>query len=103
MIAETLFEEQNERLAAAVTSYGLETRSYNHSPEKREMDRQREAVTAKYEAESRPLEIVSLMCACLQRPYPHELSVHNRLRIEGSRDRWPWSLMRSEKAEESAW
>jgi hypothetical protein len=41
-------EENNERLAAAVTSYGVGTRSYNRSPEKREMDRQRAEVTTRY-------------------------------------------------------
>jgi hypothetical protein len=43
--------ELNERAAAAVTSYGVGTRSYNRSAEKREMDRQRKEATARYLAE----------------------------------------------------
>lgn len=41
-------EELNARAAAAVTSYGVGTKSYNASAEKREMDRQRESATARY-------------------------------------------------------
>jgi hypothetical protein len=44
-------QELNERAAAAVTSYGVGTRSYNRSAEKREMDRQRKEATARYLAE----------------------------------------------------
>jgi hypothetical protein len=44
-------DELNERLAASVTSYGVGTRSYNRSAEKREMDRQRKDATARYLAE----------------------------------------------------
>jgi hypothetical protein len=41
-------EELNARAAAAVTSYGVGTKSYNASAEKREMDRQRKVATARY-------------------------------------------------------
>lgn len=42
-----------------------------------------------------------LMCCCVQRTYPHELSIHPRIRHEGNRNRWPWSLMRSPRVEMS--
>lgn len=32
-----------------------------------------------------------LLCACAQRPYPHELSIHSRL-WESKEVKWPWSL-----------
>jgi len=50
-------QEDNERAAAAVTSYGLGTRSYNKSAEKREMDRQRKEATEKY-LESKKTEVL---------------------------------------------
>lgn len=94
-------DEANERLAASVTSYGLGTRSYNHSPEKRELDRQRATATAAYEDSPREAVEVEGRCPCPQRPYPHELSAHSQLRYEGNRDRWPWSLMLSPRVEPS--
>jgi hypothetical protein len=48
---------------------------------------------------------VPLMCCCPQRSHPHELSVHPELRREAHhprlRDRWPWSLMLSQREEPS--
>lgn len=47
-----------------------------------------------------------LMCSCSQRPYPHEISVHDRLRYESYdlelRYRWPWSLVISDRLEPSS-
>ena len=74
--------ELNARAAAAVTSYGVGTKSYNASAEKREMERQRESATARYEEGPHKAVLVPLMCSCSQRPYPHELSVHTRIRSE---------------------
>ncbi len=101
-------QENNERAAAAVTSYGVGTRSYNGSPEKREMDRQREIATARYEASPRQQVLQPVACTCAQRPYPHEVSVHAKARKEKpgvyldyydlpckfapEGMRWPWSL-----------
>ena len=105
--------ELNERAAAAVTSYGVGTKSYNSSSEKREMDRQRELATAKYKALGCEPYFSPLLCRCPQREHPHELSVHRKARFEkpGLREvyedqqervvrfapdgmRWPWSLGR---------
>lgn len=98
------FTESNERLAAAVTSYGLGTKSYNSSAEKREMDRQRKAATEAYESAARE-EVEILLCPCPQRLYPHELSVHTQLKSESynpqNRFRWPWSLLLAERVEPS--
>jgi hypothetical protein len=47
----------------------------------------------------------ALMCACRQRPYPHELKVHEKLRREAFdptlRGSWPWSLMQADHVEPS--
>ena len=96
--------EQDERLANLVTPYGVGSRSYNRSPEKREMDRQREAVTEKFLAEAnRETLDVPVLCICSQRPYPHELCVHNRLQRESwnsaNKFSWPWSLLLSDRLE----
>ena len=110
-------DENNARLAAAVTSYGVDTRSYNRSAEKREVDRQREIATARYEAMPHQPCLAPLLCRCAQRPYPHELSVHFKLhekpgtyldfydqpiRWSSSELRWPWSLCASARLEPSA-
>lgn len=98
-------QELNERAAAAVTSYGVGTRSYNRSAEKREIERQREMATARYESAPRQEHEAPLMCCCPQRPYPHELNVHPDLRSESFnpkfRFHWPWSLMLSSREEPS--
>jgi len=48
---------------------------------------------------------VPLLCRCPQREYPHELSIHTELRSESYNPklkfRWPWSLMRSQREEQS--
>jgi len=145
-------DENDLRLSNLVTPYGVGTRSYNRSAEKREMDRQRKEVTEKYLAARRLAVELSgnkvyrcaecgvefvvygatfesetrtcgkqqciranavrtgaplpLLCTCAQRSYPHELSVHGKLRGESwNRERhwkWPWSLCLSEKEELSA-
>jgi hypothetical protein len=100
-------QENNERLAAAVTSYGVGTRSYNRSAEKRELDRQRAELTAKIESGVIKFESydVPLMCSCPQRDYPHELSIHAQLKSESYnpklRTQWPWSLLLSRREEPS--
>lgn len=97
--------ELNERLTASVTSYGVGTHSYNNSAEKRELDRQREVVTARYEFGPRASYEAPLLCACPQRGYPHELSVHAAIRSEWWAYKknliWPWSLMLSLREEPS--
>ena len=98
--------ELDARAAAAVTSYGVGTKSYNASAEKREMDRQREIATARYEAMPRMEFDAPLLCSCPQRANPHELSVHSQIRHEywrnqELRDTWPWSLMASPREEPS--
>lgn len=97
--------ELDARAAASVTSYGVGTKSYNGSAEKREMDRQRELATAKYEALGCEPYFAPLLCRCPQREYPHELSVHAELRSEWfahrKSPRWPWSLMASSREEPS--
>lgn len=85
-------EEKNERLTAAVTSYGVGTRSYNRSAEKKELDRQRAEATARYEASQHREIEVPVSCTCPQRPYPHELSIHRAIKFESREARWPWSL-----------
>jgi hypothetical protein len=97
--------ELDARAAAAVSSYGVGTKSYNGSAEKREIERQREIVTARYEAGPKAEYPAPLLCRCPQREYPHELSVHSELRSEWFAHRkqlcWPWSLMASTREEPS--
>ena len=97
--------ELDARAAASVTSYGVGTKSYNGSAEKREMDRQRELATAKYEALGCEPYFAPLLCRCPQREYPHELSIHALIRYEWwkreLRNSWPWSLMASSREEPS--
>ena len=90
--------ELDARAAAAVSSYGVGTKSYNGSAEKREIERQREMVTARYEAGPRQEFLVPLLCRCPQREYPHELSVHRKARFE---TRTPRSLRRRPRADGS--
>jgi len=99
--------ENDERLAALAGSYGLGTRSYNRSAGKRETDRQRAELAAKMERgeiKFKPFD-VPLACACPQRDYPHDLSIHAELRAESyhpqRRFRWPWSLVLAERVEPS--
>jgi hypothetical protein len=37
-------------------------------------------------------ETIPVSCTCLQRPYPHELSVHRAVKFESRKLEWPWSL-----------
>jgi hypothetical protein len=84
VLATALNGEADERLAALVTPYGVGTRSYNASPEKREVDRQRKAVTANYKPapETQPV-----MCDCPMRPW-HEIFIHRRLAWDGDYRAW---------------
>lgn len=101
-------DEKSLRLANLVTPYGVGTHSYNRSSEKRELDRQRAETTAAHEAAPHQEILVGPICACPQRPYPHELSIHSKLsnefhdpRFRALRDLWPWSLVKSGVVEES--
>ena len=48
---------------------------------------------------------IPVSCRCLQRPYPHELTIHSEIRREAFnpklRNTWPWSLMQSTREEPS--
>ena len=69
------------------------------------LDRQAKAVTEHYLNSERSEFEVPLNCSCPQRPYPHELSIHSRVRDEYGnpklRNRWPWSLCLSPREEPS--
>ena len=69
--------EDDFRLAALVTPYGVGSRSYNRSAEKREMDRQRKRITAAY----KPGESVTMpvMCTCAAWPRVHEVFLHRQI------------------------
>ena len=75
-------EEDDFRLTNLVTSYGVGTRSYNRSAEKRELERQRKRVTEEYRHEEI---VVGPICHCRSFRYPHELSAHKQLR-----NQWDW-------------
>jgi len=79
--------EDDARLANLVTSYGVGTRSYNRSAEKRELERQRKATTEKYLNQPRVEVIVGPMCTCRSFELPHELKRHKELSSEHD-----WSL-----------
>ena len=77
--------EKNERAAAAVTSYGVGTKSYNSSTEKREMDRQRAETTAKYHAGEMAIQDCSkafLLCYCRSFENGHSPDLHRQLRSD---------------------
>lgn len=56
-------------------------------------------------AARRESSVIDLRCSCLQRPYPHQLSIHRDLRPESYNPklhhRWPWSLCLSVRLEMS--
>lgn len=75
-------DEKNARAAAAVTVYGVGTKSYNSSTEKREMDRQRSETTAKYHAGELKIHDCSkafLLCYCRSFEHGHSPELHDRL------------------------
>jgi hypothetical protein len=84
--------EEDFRLTNLVTSYGVGTRSYNRSAEKREMERQRRAATASYQHEEI---VVGPYCRCRSFERVHELRRHGELRAE-----WDW---RTEEEREWEW
>lgn len=53
-------------------AYGYDTKSWRNSTEKKQLDRERAAATAKYEAEHRETIEVHPQCNCDVRPYPHD-------------------------------
>jgi hypothetical protein len=59
-------------------SYGLGTRSYNRSTEKRQLDRERKEITAKFEASPRR-EIPVLLCHCRSFRTSHRPDEHRKL------------------------
>jgi len=79
--------ENDARLAASVTHYGLGTKSYNSSSERREIDRQRAEITAKYHAGDLkfPVVLVGPVCACRSFDLPHDISKHRDLAAD-----WDW-------------
>jgi hypothetical protein len=82
-------EENSARLANLISSYGVGTHSYNNSPEKRELDRQRAETTAKYESAEHNEVEVPLSCECRSFRYPHTLEAHDRLKpLRGSAASW---------------
>lgn len=76
--------ENNERLFAAATVYGVGTRSYNRSAEKRELDRQRAEATARYERGEMKLGdcVVGPICNCRSFNLPHDINRHRELRSD---------------------
>jgi hypothetical protein len=59
--------------------YGTGTRSYNRSTEKRQMDKERKAVTAAYV----PKEFTfGPICNCRSFNFPHELGRHRELKSD---------------------
>lgn len=81
-------QEANERLAAAVTPYGVGTRSYNRSSEAREVKRQAKEATEKYLAQPHVPIILPVMCDCRSYRFPHPISRHKTLKHPG--DWTPW-------------
>jgi hypothetical protein len=79
--------EDDFRLANLVTPYGLGTRSYNRSAEKREMERQRKEATEKYQQGPKQEIIIGPICSCRSFNFPHELKRHKELNSPGD-----WSL-----------
>ena len=49
----------------------------------------------------RTMTALPIFCSCPQRRWPHEVSVHRKLRSEGNRHRWPWSLALAARLEPS--
>ncbi len=73
-------DEASARLAAAVTPYGLGTRSYNRSPEKTEMDRQRAELNARYAGGEIKFDgKVPLICYCRSFQFGHSPDRHKEL------------------------
>ena len=79
-------QEENERLAAAVSQYGLGTKSYNASAENREMKRQRAEKTAAYQFRPDSTEI--LLCHCRSFQYSHSPGDHAQLRSDRDWRTW---------------
>jgi len=83
-------------------TYGLGTRSYNRSTEARQNKKAVKEFTEKLklgEVKVEFTDIVTVLCTCPQRPWPHELSVHRLLRYENRYAvtnepvmKWPWTL-----------
>jgi hypothetical protein len=77
--------EADARLANLVTPYGVGTRSYNRSAEKRELERQRKAATANYQYTE---VVVPLICTCLSFRFPHPPSRHGSLKSDHDWTAW---------------
>ena len=75
-------------------TYGTGTRSFNRSPEKRQLNREVKAVTEAYLARPDRLTVLfPLMCRCRSFELPHPLSEHSKLR-----DLWDWRTPEERKS-----
>ena len=79
LFSESEQRERDERLTAAVTSYGPGTRSYGKSAEARESKRQMAEATERFLAQ--PRELIALdpswiMCSCSMQPHKHPAHTH---------------------------
>lgn len=95
--SQLILEGENEaRLLGLKNNYGTDTRSYNRSSEKREMDRQRKEATLKYERGEMKFFEFAPLCRCASWEFPHELIQHRQLRSESD---WPTPEERKQRAE----
>ena len=99
--------ELDARLAVAVADFeqraaqaGIEVRHRKDGTYVRCTDE-----TLKYLTGPRQEILIGPFCTCLQRPYPHDLGIHQSLKRESynaqKRFSWPWSLCLSERGEQS--
>lgn len=81
-------QERDARMAAAVTSYGVGTKSYNASGEAKESKRQQAESTERYLAQPRASILLPVVCTCLSYPFAHAPHRHSTLKHPG--DWTPW-------------
>lgn len=98
--------EKNERAAAAVTSYGVGTKSYNSSSEKKEMDRQRQEVTERYARGELKVQDCSrsfLLCRCRSFPHTHPAAGHSPSFHDTLRADYDWRSPEERKSTYFGW
>lgn len=98
--------ERNARAAAGVGVYGLGTKSYNASGEKKEMDRQRKTVTEKYEAGELSFADQSrafLVCRCRSFPHTHPAAGHSPAFHGSLKSDYDWRLAEQRNITYSGW
>ena len=78
--------------------YGYNTKSYLRSTEHRESKRQQKIATEQYLAAPRVEVIVGPICTCRSFRYPHELSVHRKLKGD-----WDWRTWQEREAGPEWW